>query len=604
MKKNFISIISVLFLSLIFSGNIYAQVRVYAQVESSDSIYVGENFNYLIVIENSENVGQVDISPLQKYNPRSGGNRQQSSTQIVNGRATSTRYLIMSYVLSTGSEGQIQLPPVTVTVDGKKYQTNAVSVNIVKPGTTDRLDLEVELSEKQCYVGQPVLITIKFYYYGEIENLSLNIPVFTSDDFYLEEPDIPAQQVQQAQLSNGITIGIVRSVINHNNRQTNLLSFSKILIPKRSGVINIEPTTISADVAVGGSRSRDLFSDFFGSNTQYKRFMVSSEPEKLTVMDMPVQGKPDSFYGLIGNYSIESSATPTQVSIGDPITLNIKIGGNKYLKPIQWPKLEQIPEFENNFKIPSEQASPVIENGYKIFTQTIRANNDKVTEIPSIPISYFDSEKGTYVTAKTKPIKLEVSPTKLLTVSDLIGTDFSPMNKEVEAVKQGLSANYQDMDALQSHDFSPIAAIVSPAYLVIWAGPLGILLFSAVTKLTSNASPEKQLQKRKRGATGKAISQLKSISSSNSPEHVEQLAAILKQYIGERFDRTAGSLTSNDCYEVIIEASGDTDTAQQFKNIIADCEASRYASGGANIDSQCVNKAIDLILTIEKKSDK
>ncbi len=608
MKKICISIISVLFVLSILSGSAFAQVRVVAQVEANRDIYVNSDFTLNIIIDGINKPGQVDLKPLAEFHPSNPVPRDisQSSTVIVNGRVTqnATKRYVISYTLNCSQAGQKQIPPVTVTVDGKSYQTNPVQINVLKPGNTDRLDLEVELSEKQCYVGQPVIMTVKFYVMADIGDFNFNIPAFTGNDFYLEEPDTVNPQARDFNIGNGIAASVSQNRTTHNNKEAILVTFSKVLIPKHSGIINIEPTSVSADVSVGRANSRDIFGDFFGSNVQYQRFMVSSEPTTLNVLSVPEQGKPDSFYGLIGNYSIESSASPTEVSVGDPITLNIKIGGNKYLKPVQWPALEQIPEFDKNFKIPSEKASPVLENGYKVFTQTIRANSDKVTEIPSIPLSYFDSDKGSYVTAKTKPIKLEVSPTKVLTGSDLIGTDFTPANKEVEAVKQGLSANYQDMNALQSHDFSPIAAIVSPGYLIIWAGPLGILLFSAFTKLTSNSSPEKQLQKRRRGASGKAISQLKSLSLSGSSEHIERLAAILKQYIGERFDRTAGSLTSNDCYEVIVEASGDTNTAQQFKNIVADCEASRYASGGASIDSQCVNKAIELILTIEKKSDK
>ena len=596
--------IVVFLIGMIFlSGNAFAQVRVSAQVEDSEDIYVGQDFSYHIIVEGSGSIGQPDVSAIQQYNPRGPS----TSRQSFNYNGSIRSYIALSYALTANKEGEIEIPPVTVPVDGKKYQTNAVRVKVIKPGTTDRLDLEVELTDNKCYVGQPVGITIKFYYTGDIDNLSFNIPVFTNDEFYLEEPEFSSQSVQQARLSNGITIGIIRSTVTHNNRQTNLLTFSKILIPKHSGRIDIGQTSVSADVVVGGSS--DPFDSIFGGSllrpsAQYKRFMVSAEATELEVLPLPEQGKPADFYGLIGKYTIESSASPTQVSVGDPITLNIRVGGGVYLKPVQWPDLKQIPEFENNFKIPSEQATPVTEYGQKLFTQTIRASNDNVTEIPSIPLTFFDANKGTYVTVKTKPIKLEVSPTKILTVSDLLGSDYSPVNKEVEAVKQGLSANYQDMDALQSHDFSLIAAIISPGYLVIWAGPLGFLLFSAFTKITSSTSPEKQLQKRKRGASGKAINQLKGISNFNSSENIERLASILKQYIGERFDRTAGSLTSDDCYKVIIEASGDTETAQQFKNIIADCEASRYASTGANIDSQCVNKAIDLILTIEKKSDK
>ncbi|MEJ2648685.1 MAG: hypothetical protein P8016_09790, partial [Sedimentisphaerales bacterium] len=232
------------------------------------------------------------------------------------------------------------------------------------------------------------------------------------------------------------------------------------------------------------------------------------------------------------------------------------------------------------------------------------ANSDKVTEIPSIPLAYFDSEKGAYVVAKTDPIKLDVSPTRILTGSDLLGSNSSPVNREVEAIKQGLSANYLDMDALQNQDFSILGAIVNPGYLVILAGPLAVLLFSAFTKLYTNTSPEKEVQKRRNSAARKAIAQLKSISSVNSPEAIEKLASILKQYVGDRFDRTAGSLTSDDCSEIITEETQDAQAAKKFKEIIADCEAARYASVSAHAGPEQIKQAIGLILTIEKKSKK
>ena len=63
--------------------------------------------------------------------------------------------------------------------------------------------------------------------------------------------------------------------------------------------------------------------------------MVSSQPLKLTVLPLPEEGKPSGFYGLVGQYTISASATPTKVNVGDPITLTVKVGGGKYLKPVQ-----------------------------------------------------------------------------------------------------------------------------------------------------------------------------------------------------------------------------------------------------------------------------
>ena len=597
--------IFIIFILLGFlSGNADAEVKVLAQVDTSKDIYVGESFGYYIVIEGADEPGQVDLTPLAKYNPQSMGNRRQSSTTIVNGKVDTSATIVTTYSMVANEVGTVHIPSTAVTIDGQKFDTNPVTVNILKPGTTDQLELEVTLSERQCYVGQPVLMTIKFYIFTDIGDFQFNIPAFTNDMFYIEEPDISNPQAREYDLGNGVTVHVNKYRTVRNDRDSILLSFSKILIPKQAGTINIEPVTVSADIAVGRRRTRDsLFDDFFSSNIQYKRFMVGSEPAQLNVLNLPDQDRPDGFYGLVGKYTISASATPKKVNVGDPVTLTIKIGGGNYLKPVQWPALEEVPELADNFKIPAEKASPTIEDGYKIFTQTIRANNDKVTAIPPIPLAYFDAEKGGYAVAKTEPIELEVSPSKILTGADLEGMDFTPVNKEVEAIKKGLSANYESIDVLENQSFSPAAALVRPFYLMIWSGPLALMILSAVIKLSTNKTPEKIARKRRRGAAGKAIGQLKKIASSAQGQH-EQLASIVKQYIGKRFDRSAGALTSNDCYEIIAEATKDTQSAEQYKDIIADCEAAQYSSTQSILDQRQIEEVIELIQTIEKKSKK
>ncbi len=595
--------------AVIMSGKAAGQIRVFAQVDSKRDIYVGENFTYQIIIDGENKPGQVDLTPLAKYNPQSTGNRDisQTSISIINGRTTQKiikRY-IMSYSLTADQAERIQLPQVGVTISGRTYRTNPVEVNILKPGTTDNLDLEVTLSQQRCYVGQPIIMTTKFYISTDIGDFQFNIPAFNSDAFYVEDPDVSNRQVKEYRLRTGMSVFVSQYRVVHKGKDSILLSFSKVLIPKYSGQIQIESTTVSADVAVGRVRSRDrFFDDFFGSRKKYKRFMVSSIPLALTVLPLPKEDKPHQFYGLVGRYTISAFATPTKVNVGDPITLTIKIGGGKYLKPVQWPALEQVPELAANFKVPSQKASPTIENGSKVFTQTIRANNNKVAAIPSIPLAFFDPDKGRYVVAKTEPIKLDVAPTKILTNADLEGRDFAPVNKEVEAIKKGLSANYKGLDALKNMGFSPLAAVVSPGYAVLWAVPLAALVLSSLIKLFAYTSPEKTALKRRRQACGKAVRQLKKITSAGPQQQNELLVSIMRQYIGERFDRTAGSLTADDCHEIIVDVTQDTQTADKYKETIAGCEAGRYAAAEVNIDPAKVKEVIKLVRTIEKKSKK
>jgi hypothetical protein len=565
-----------------------ADISVSASVDTSRDVYAGDNFTYQVILDGFDQPGEVDLSPLAAFNPHStgGGNNSQTSISIVNSRTTTNvvkRY-VMNYVLTAGPAGIMHIPAVTVKVNGKQYQTNEIVMTVVKPGTTDQIELEVTLSQGKCYAGQPVILTVKFYVYSNIGDHQFNIPALTNDAFYVEDNEATKQYR-----------------INRRNREAILLTFSKVLIPKNSGDIDLGTPSVSADVAVGRARSQDVFDNFFRNNVQYKLFSVSAQPLKLSVLSLPQQDKPNGFYGLVGRYMISASATPTKVSVGDPITLTIKIGGD-YLKPIQWPELEQINGLSENFKMPSQKSSPTVENGLKVFTQTIRPANDKITEIPSIPLAYFDADKGQYLVAKTDPIKLEVSPTKILTTADVEGRDFTPAGREVESVKKGISANYESPDCLQNVGFSLMAAATNPAYLVGWLVPLIVLVISVFTRTIMHTTPEQAARKRKRSAAGNAVSQLKKIQTAQLQSHPELLAEVMKQYIGQRFDKVAGSLTADDCHQVIISGTEDSESANQFRDIISDCDAARYSAVRRQIDSATIENVSRLIRTIDKKS--
>jgi len=591
------------------SVNAFAKVQVFAQVDTSKDIYAGEPFTYLIIINGEQQPGQPDLTPLKQYNPRFTGNRDLSKTSIniVNGRTQRTviNRVVMTYSMIAHQPGPIKLPPVKVKVKDRTYETNHIVLNILRPGTTDQLGLEVELSEKQCYVGQPVIMTVNFYVYGDIGNFRFNIPVFDSEDFYLEDPDISGAKVKEYDIGIGTTVFVEQKIVNKNGKKANLITFSKILIPKYPGKTTLMPTTVSADVVVGEKkRSNDFFEGFFEPKKMYKRFMVAADQIELDVLSLPQENKPADFYGLVGKYNIIASATPTNVNVGDPITLTIMIGPGKYLKPVQWPKLESIPKMTEDFKIPIQKSSPSVANGFKTFTQTIRAKNDKVTEIPQIPLSFFDADKGQYVTINTEPIKIKVASTKILTTSDLQGRDFTPVNKEVELIKKGISANYESLDALENKSFSPFAAMLTATYLALWALPLALFITTASIKIATHTTPEKTAKKRRRQAAAKTITELKKIAPAQTQQKHELLIAAMKQYIGQRFDKVAGSLTSDDCRQTIIINTDHENLADNYKTIIDDCEVAHYTSAQLDIDWQIINQVVDLIENIEKNSKK
>ncbi|MHC5097542.1 MAG: hypothetical protein ACYSOL_05350, partial [Planctomycetota bacterium] len=377
--------------------------------------------------------------------------------------------------------------------------------------------------------------------------------------------------------------------------------FIKVLIPKRDGLFELDDASVTADLAVGQKKqSRDrFFGGFFGTQYEYQRFGVQPEPLQLQVQELPQSGKPIDFYGLVGNYAISADATPKEVNVGDPITLTIYIGGSQYLKPVQWPQLETIPQMAESFKVPSERSDGEIINDAKVFTQTIRPSHDAVKQVPPIPLSFFDADAGRYRTVYTEPVPLQVSPTRIVTGGDVETRRFSASAKKIEAIKEGVSANYTSLDALVDQHFSPFAAVKSPAFILLYVVPLFGLIASGLIRYLITDSPQRQAAKNRKKAYSNAVKLFR--QATDHPKPSQQVLLALKQYIADKFEKSAGSLTAIECGNIILEVTNDTELSSLYQAIMEQTEASEYSAIAFELTKEKQDQILDLLAKIEKK---
>ncbi|MFI4910606.1 MAG: BatD family protein [Sedimentisphaeraceae bacterium JB056] len=594
------TIIYFLLLSGIWITALADSVSVYGKVDDKEPIYSGQRFNFYVVIDGDNTPGTVDEKPLAPFSPQGPQVRDvsQSSVVTINGKTTKNvvkRYLI-SYSLQAGTEGNYVIPPLTVTVGGDTYRTSPVNFAVQKPETTNRIAIEAELSEDKCYVGQPVILTVKWYVWkdiaGRVSDYMFNVPVFSDADFIIEDITPTSTPPNKAALQvNGIDVQVNQRAVKYNGNDCVEVSFSKVLIPKITGTLSLDKIGVLCKINM--SRSR------FGFDREYKSFGTDTDRLTLEVTALPQEDKPDGFYGLIGNFDIMTEATPTDIKVGDPITLKISIGGNPYLKPVQWPELSSIKDFTDNFILPSEQSSPEIVNGRKVFTQTIRAKNDTVEQIPAVTISFFDTEKGKYATSSSNPININVSPTKVLTLSDVESGNSFESGRTLQAVKGGISANYVGNELLKDMSFSPYKKIIHFPAVVIWGGPLFIFIISFIFSLTSRDKDIRAVRKRMKNAAKKARSALSKIDSDGEGAK-KTLAAAVKTYFAEKFDKSSGSLTSEDCRRIVEEKCDDHESAGKIAEIIEKCETSEYSLLSVEFDRDWIKEIIAIIERIEK----
>jgi hypothetical protein len=127
------------------------------------------------------------------------------------------------------------------------------------------------------------------------------------------------------------------------------------------------------------------------------------------------------------------------------------------------------------------------------------------------------------------------------------------------------------------------------------------LLASAAFKAVNRTSPGAVARKRRRQAAGVAVRQLKAAASAQAERRHDVLVTALKTYLGDRLDKVAGSLTADDCREIVIASTGDLSLADRFGAKVSELEAARYAAYDTSIDSSEIDDAIDLVGQVEAR---
>lgn len=567
------------------------EIDVRLEVESRD-VYMGESFIMQIVVNGSDSAVPPDISSLEGFSTEylGGSNNSSQSISIINGRMqrTVSKAFIFSYRLTPGRPGRITIPSLAVEVEGKTFSTPPVTIAVRRPAETEDFKLRMRLSKETCYVGEPVLLTVTWYLRRDVDNFRFTAPFFSNNAFAFADPEIkidPSRKYYRIKMGDSEAIAVKgEGMLKGETYAT--LQFSRALIPEEAGTYILPEIIVECDAVVGSRTGRDFFDGFFRDDffrmrrDRLKKFVVPSNKLSLRVAELPTAGRPPGFTGHVGEYRISTSAEPTEVSVGDPITLSVIIEGPDYLGSIDLPPLANQQDLTSDFRIPDERADGRIEGRKKIFTQTIRALHKGVTVIPPIRLVYFDTKKVSYETAYSDPIPIAVRATRVITASDAEGLDTGPAGTPVERWKEGIAYNYEGPEVVIPQDFGIASALGDPVRLGILAVPpaLYFVLLAGLALVRSRRSdPEARLA---RGALKRLGERLDAIGRKGELSQAAlcgEIMEALREYLGDKLRRPGSTLTAQDVEKIMKERGAGADIIDAVNGVLTTCEAGAYA---------------------------
>jgi oxygen tolerance protein BatD len=585
------------------------EISVQALVEKQN-VLVGEPFVLQIRLDGSDTPDPLSLGNLADFSVEELGGSQNSSTSIsfVNGKMSRIvqKGYIFNYRLTAKKAGDFEIPSFTIAADGKTLRTRPIAIRATPPQESNDFKLRVNFSDRKVYVGQPILMTVTWYVGKNVRSFQMNVPVLNDERLKFDDPKItPAPETHvQVPLNGGQVIAEKGRGV-YDGRDFLTVQFQKIVVPLKAGAISVPSSTVAGQAVKGYQRRRSAFGDFFsddpfGRQPVVENFVIPSDRMTLQVRDVPAEGRPPNFSGLIGDFKIEAEASPTDVNVGDPITLKLALSGPSYLGHVEVPPLASQPDLVQNFKIPQDRASGVIQGRKKTFNQTVRARHSDVTEVPPIELAYFNPKSGSYELALTKAIPISVHGTRVLTASDAEGLAEQVVSgSELESAEGGIGANFDGPEALTNQAYGPAAWLRSP----LWLGGLAIppLIYLGLLSLTffnrwKDADPEARRAKQALRTLSKGVGGL---TPGDTDEFYAGLLDAIRSFLGAKLNLSSGALTFADAKPALLGNGAREETVGELKRLFERCEAGRYA--GAAFGSEDPAELRDAVVEIAKK---
>jgi hypothetical protein len=299
-------------------------------------------------------------------------------------------------------------------------------------------------------------------------------------------------------------------------------------------------------------------------------------PLVVAVKDVPLEGRPDSYIGLVGTFQAGAELEPRESKVGDPMTLSLELSGTGTFANAITPDLKRIPEIADRFKV--YEATEEIKDNRCRFTYGLRPQEAGIEEFPSISLSYFDVDTERYVTLNTKPIPVRIMKTDHLSDDQIVSARRGPSSaeSELEARREGVFANVTDPREVRDDRVRP------GRWLLALAGMAGIYACASLVTVRFQKLVGDGSLVRRRGAASKAKRRLAEalarIEQQRFVEGADLVQSALAGLVADVTDLPEAGMTPRDVDSRLAELGVEDGLRGRVAELLETCDAARYGA--------------------------
>lgn len=556
-----------------------------------DTVETGDSATLSLKFEGGKPDGIPQPPEIANLKIEYGGASQ--SFSFVNGESSAS--ITANFSVTPLKPGEYLIPALRAEVDGKVLTSQPLKLTVLKPGgaTGDTnpgnqlIFMKLLVPKKQVFVGEVVGIQLQLYIRDGVVNAESILGGFeryggspvTAEGFTTLKT-APASR-RRAQIGNSIY---------------SVATLITALAPVKTGELKIDAFNPSVAIQLpSNQRRRDMF-DPFGmfQNVEERKVTLTADTETLTALPVPRENAPANFNGAIGSYALTVTAGPTNVAVGDPITLRIQLTGSGALETLALPDQpwQNFKTYPPTAKV--ETTDPLGIKGTKTFEQVVIPENTDIKELPAFSFSYFDSDKRAFRTLSQPAIPLIVRPGGTASVPVVAAAghpaENSPPAQDIVSIKQ------------RPGKLEPPAVplIQRPVFIALQGLPalafIGAMIWRKRTDTLAN-NPRLQRQRRVAQLVREEINLLRKLAAEkNSEQFFATLFHILQEQIGDRLDLPAASITEAVIEEQLQPRGIDEATLAELRSLFQSNNLARYAPVKSTEELEAVIPRLENVL--------
>lgn len=525
------------------------------------TIALGETATLSLIFSGGQPSQAPDIPTLRNLPVAYLGPSSQFS--VINGQVSSS--VTYNYLLTPRQAGDYQIPSISAEAGGQRLATQPLTLRVENPGTeaggggAEFAFARLILPRKELYLGETITAQLQVFIDSRVQHGQPHLTGFPAEGFNVGN-------LREAQV-RGAQIGAV---------SYRMISVDVALQVIKTGRLTIGPVTLSVPVEVpSANRRRDLFDPFGMFNRAERRTVSIAAPaEAVQGLALPLEGRPAHFSGAIGKFEMTASAQPTNVAVGDPITLKVQITGSGSFDTVELPALPPDAKFKTypaTTKVVPDD--PLARQGSKTFERVIVPESTEASEVPAFSFSFFDPETKMYRTVLQPAVPLIVTPAP------------SGAVPVIAARQESQPASARDIIHIKprlgtlSRIGSPL--VFQPWFLTLQSAPMLALLLTVFWRKRTDVLAKNPGLRRKKmvsALTREGLRDLRRFAEENQSDlFFSTTLRLVRENLGERLDLPAAAITEAILEERLRPRGAPEPAVAAIQEVFQACNLAQYS---------------------------